>query len=321
MNSATIDIFGRTNDERAALRAKLEAATKEAQANWDDPAWRRSMAQAMGETIYRGFEISNVLELFSDVERLGFADRSFVSETRGLKAFWTSRGGYIEASGLHTERMELPRDTVGYHVFEFEDKLRNNFGETQQTLITLAQQKLNVAIQQMVFSTFQNAVPSSSAYYSSGTSLSLTTLNEAIRRVQDESGSMNVSILGRVSMTGAIVDALNSAGIFNGFTPETNEQMLRTGILGVYKGARIITLPFHDDENRYPYLPANELWVVGPGASKFAYWGPMLANEWTDHAWYWHSQARMDFGGLVFRPERLHRIVNTSITANTRRGS
>jgi hypothetical protein len=55
--------------------------------------------------------------------------------------------------------------------------------------------------------------------------------------------------------------------------------------------------------------------VLGRDASKFAFWGGMLSKEWTEQDnWYWHYIARRDFGGVVHRPDRARRIVDTSIT-------
>lgn len=321
--SNLIDTHGRTSEERDALREKVAKANEEARENWDDPQWRHAMAQELTETIYRGFEHENLLSLFTNVENAPFDGRVFVKEVRGLKAFWVSRGGYIEASEMKSEVMEIPRDTIGFHVFEFEDKLRSNFAETSQSLVTLAQQRMDAQVNQRMFSLFQAAVPSSSDYYSSGAGLSLTGLNTALREVRDESMDGQVTIVGRSTMTEQIIDELLGASVNGaGFLPETNEQLVKRGVLGTYRSAKIITLKNYDDDNRVPFFPANELWVVGRDASKFAFWGGLLSKEYVEaDNWYWHYLARRDFGGVVHRPERLRRIVDTSITASTPKGS
>src|SRR5262249_54387414 len=125
-NSTMVDPFGRTEDERNELREKLARVNAEANANWDDPVWRREMAQDMTETIYWGFQHENLLQLYTMVENVPFDGRSFVKEVRGLRAFWVARGGYIEQSDMHSEVFEIPRDTVGVHVEEMEDKIRTN---------------------------------------------------------------------------------------------------------------------------------------------------------------------------------------------------
>lgn len=318
-----IDSFNVSDEDRAKIRAMKEEANRIASENWDDPAWRREMAAELTEEIYRGFDHENLLSLFAQVENVPFDGRVFVKEVRGLRAFWVSRGGYIEASDMRAEVMEIPRDTIGFHVYEFEDKLRSNFSETQQTLVRLAGQRMDAEVNLRCFSLFQAAVPNSSDYYSTGAGLSLSTLNAALRRVRDESLDGTVSIVGRATMTDQIVDeVMGTDSNGSGFLPETNEALLSRGVLGVYRGARIITLKNYDDDTRRPFFPANELWVVGRDASKFAFFGGLLSKEYVeDDNWYWHYLARRDFGGVVTRPERLHRIVDSSQDAYTNKAS
>lgn len=318
-----IDSFNVSDEDRAKIRAMKDEANRIASENWDDPAWRREMAAELTEEIYRGFDHENLLSLFAQVENVPFDGRVFVKEVRGLRAFWVSRGGYIEASDMRAEVMEIPRDTIGFHVYEFEDKLRSNFSETQQTLVRLAGQRMDAEVNLRCFSLFQAAVPASSDYYSTGAGLSLSTLNAALRRVRDESLDGTVSIVGRATMTDQIVDeVMGASSNGSGFLPETNEALLSRGVLGVYRGARIITLKNYDDDTRRPFFPANELWVVGRDASKFAFFGGLLSKEYVeDDNWYWHYLARRDFGGVVTRPERLHRIVDSSQDAYTNKAS
>jgi len=163
-----------------------------------------------------------------------------------------------------------------------------------------------------VLRTFQAAVPSGSPYYVTGAGLSLTALDSAINAVFDTTMQSLVTIVGRRTMTGQIVDKLTS-GNYAGYLPETNEDLLRRGVLGQYKGATIVTLKNYRDDMDKSFFPANEMYVVGKDASKFGFWGGMLSKEWEDHNWYWHHLARQDFGGGVFRPDRLRRIVDTSL--------
>jgi len=307
-----LDSFGRTTEERDELRQIALDLAAEARQNWGDPMWQMLMGQAITEAVTVGFEHENLLDILTTVERVGEDGRIFVKETKGLEAFWTARGGYIEISRLVSDVTELVRDMIGYHVYEFADKLRNNFGETAQTLITLGTQRLDAEINLRVLRTFQAAVPSGSPYYVTGAGLSLTALDSAINAVFDTTMQSLVTIVGRRTMTGQIVDKLTS-GNYAGYLPETNEDLLRRGVLGQYKGATIVTLKNYRDDMDKSFFPANEMYVVGKDASKFGFWGGMLSKEWEDHNWYWHHLARQDFGGGVFRPDRLRRIVDTSL--------
>ena len=314
MNTTLIDPYGRSATERAELREKIKRANEEAAANWDDPTWRREMAQQMTETIYRGFEHENLLQILADVENAPFDGRVLVKEVKGLRAFWTARGGFIEASTLRADVMEIPRDMIGFHVYEFEDKLRTNFAETQATLVELGVQRMDAEVNLRALRLFQAAIPSTSPYYISGAGLALTALNAGLREVADETMDMGgITIVGRRTMTDQIVDQL-IAGNYAAYLPETNEALLRQGVLGTYRGARIVTIRNYKDDQNVPFFPANELYVVARDASKFAFWGGLLTKEFSEQDnWYWHYLARRDFGGVVHRPERLRRIVDTSI--------
>lgn len=308
--------FGRSEDERKALRQKIDDVNKTANERWDDPAWRREMAQAVTETIYEGFEHENLLSLMAEVENAPFDGRVYVKEVRGLRAFWIARGGYIEASTLRSDVMEIPRDTIGFHVSEFEDKIRTNFSETQATLVDLGIQRMDAEVNQRVLKTFQAAIDVSSPYYISGTGVTLSALNTALREVRDETNDTSaITIMGRSTMTDQIIDELLSSNSYAGFLPNTNEDLLRRGVLGTYRGAQIVTLRNFKDDEDVAFFPANELYVVARDASKFAFWGGLLSKEFVEQDnWYWHYLARRDFGGVVHRPERIRRIVDSTVT-------
>lgn len=319
MNSHMVDSYGRSDTERDELRAKVEQLNKIAFERWDDPAWRHEMAAELTQTIYKGFEHENLLGLMTQLENAPFDGRVFVKEVRGLKAFWVARGGYIESSTLRADVMELPRDTVGFHVEEFEDKLRTNFAETQASLVDLGIQRMDAEVNLRFFRALQAAVPVGSDQYLSASGVSLATLNTALREVRDRTRDFQVTIVGRSTMTEQIIDELLGASVNGaGFIPETNDQLIRRGVLGTYRGARIVTLKNYLDDNESVFFPANEMWVIGRDASKFAFWGGLLSKEFTENDnWYWHYLARRDFGGVVHRPGNLRRIIDTSITSTS----
>ena len=316
MSITKTDRYGRSLEDVAALREKVRLANEEAKARWDDPQWHKEVAAEITETILWGFEHENLLSILSEVEFPGFDDRVFISEVRGLRAFWIARGGYIEASDMHRETMELPRDTIGFHVEQMTDKVLTNFAETQSDLINLGIQRLDAAVNQRFLALLQAAIPSTSDYYVSGSGLSLTAVDAALLAVRDASLSREVAIVGRETMTGQFVNELGDSNTFPAFIPQTNEEMLNSGILGSYKGAKIVTLTNYKDEDDAAFFPANELYVVARDASRFAFWGGLQAKEFEEQDnWYWHYLARKDFGGVVHRPNRIRRIVDTSQSA------
>ena len=125
----------------------------------------------------------------------------------------------------------------------------------------------------------------------------------------------NISSEAPVRLVNQIVDELVT-GNYAAYLPQTNEELLRRGVIGTYRGANIVSLKNFKDDEDVSFFPANEMFVVGRDASKFAFWGDLLSKEWTEQDnWYWHFMARKDFGGVVHRPERLRRIIDTSLSA------
>lgn len=314
---SSIKLYGKQDPELDALREKVAKLNEEARLNFENPQWRRERAQEMTQTIYEGFQHENLLALMAQVENLPFDGRSFVKEVRGLKAFWIARGGHIEASTLHAEVMEIPRDTIGFHVTEFEEKLETNFAETAATLVDLAVQRMDAAVNQRALGLFQAALPDTSPYYSDGAGVGLAAINSAIAAVRDASKTRQVTILGRPTMTEQIMDELlGSSYNGSGFLPATNEDMVLRGVLGTYRGANIVSLTNYLDDNDEPFFPGNELYVMSGDASKFAFWGGMKTKEYVEEDnWYWHYLGKKEFGGVVHRPDRVRRIVDTSLPA------
>jgi hypothetical protein len=311
-NTSVVDPYNSQNGDKAAQRELVRRVNEEARQNWRNTEWRAEMAQQMTETIFEGFQHENLLSLLAEVENLPFEGRSFVKETRGLRAFWVARGGYIEASTVHSEVMEIERDTLGFQVYEFEDKLITNFAETQATMIELGIQRMDAEVNNRVLAVFQAAIDSMSPSYIPTSNFTLADLNTALSEVRDETNSNQVTIVGRAPMTEKILDLLLGSTNGAGFIPATNEQMVRQGILGTYRGANIVTLKNYKDDTGAAFFPDNELFIMSTDASKFAFFGGMMSREWVESDnWYWHFMTRRDFGGTVHRPERVRRIVES----------
>ena len=303
-----VDNYGRSPEERQKALDLMEKVNEEAKANWEDPVWRREMARVLTESILEGFTFETFYDQIVTVERVGFDDRVILEEETGLKVFFIAKGGHIEASALVSESLEIPRDTLGFHVYEFEDKMQSQFAKSAATLRNLAVRRLDWGVNKQIKALIEAAIDSGSPYYVTGANLDQTALNTAIREVRDESISGSVSLYGRSSMVDQIVD-------FTGFADEALEEIRLRGRLGTYRGATVITARNWKDEDGVSFIPANELYVVSDDSALFALYGGLKSKEYVEpDNWYWHYIGRQDFGGILSRPERTRRFVDTSIT-------
>lgn len=317
---AALDPFGRPRREEIdAYLASKKALNDEAQANWGNESWHREVAAIVAERLDYGFAFDNLFGTYFETRTVGEFETIEVRERRGLKVFWTARGGYIEESQLKTERFELPRDTIGFHVSEFADKLRANFAETIEELVGLAESKLDAEINRRMFQMLQAAVPSTSPYYVNATTgLTKAALDQAIREVRDVTlpdGATipPVTVLGRAAMIDSISDVVTDAAAL--FDPEGTAEIRRAGRLGVYRGANVVQLRNYTDDVGASYFPANELWVFGGNVGLFAFYGGTQTKSWEENTVdYRHYRGRRDCGGLIYHPERARRIVDGTVT-------
>lgn len=303
-------LYGRKAEERKALLDRIAAADAEARERWDDPTWRAAKAAEITRTIYEGFNHENLLDLMAEVERVGEGDRITVREVRGLEVFWVSRGGTIDQSTIDSEVWEMREDFIGYHVSEMEDKIRAGFTENAAGMVDLAIQQMDAEVNLRLLRLYQTGIPSGNPYYVGTAGLTLTVLNDAIRAVQDETMDETPAIIGRSSMTNQILDAVQALNLF---APETNEELLRLGVMGTYRGCRIIKLRNYKDSRKVSFFPRNELYVAGRDAATFGFWGGLVTKEWTEQGgWYWHNLGRRTCGAILHHPERVRRIVDTN---------
>lgn len=301
-----VDSFGRSREENQQRYELFEKANEEARKNWDNPAWRAEFAAELTESILLGFDYETLVDRWIATERTDFNGRIFVREATGLKAYYMARGGYIEASELTSEISEVPRDMIGVHVYEFEDKFINNFAESAQTLRDLAVKRMDAEVNRRVHTVLAEALPAGSPYYVATPGLSKPALDLAIREVRDSSLDSQIVIAGRSTMVDQIAD-------FDGFGNETKEEIRARGVLGVYRGATIVSLRNYKDEDNVPYIPANEAWVMGRDTGKFAFYGGLKSKEYVENNnWYWHYLARRDTGVLVHHPERARRLIDSN---------
>ena len=303
-----IDNYGRSPEQRSAAMKLMDQVNEEAAKNWHDPKWRRAMAAVLTESILEGFTYETFYDQVIQTERVGFDDRVILEEETGLKVFFIAKGGHIEASAMTSEAMEIPRDTLGFHVYEFEDKMESGFAKAAATLRNLAVRRLDWGVNKQIKALIEAGIPSISPYFISGAGVSKLALDTAIREVRDESMSGVVTIYGRSTMVDQIAD-------FSGFADEALEEIRSRGRLGVYRGASVVQVKNYKDEDGTSFIPANEMYVVGDDAGRFATYGGLKSKEYVeDDNWYWHYVGRQDFGGVLHRPERARRFEDTNIT-------
>lgn len=314
--TAMLSTHSRFGNARERARSeeynRLKAAVnQEAIDRWHDETWHREQAAIISETLDNQLNFVSPFNNYLDVRNVGEFEKVFVRERKGLKVFYTHRGGYIEESQMSADMWELPRDTIGFHVSEFEDKLRMNFAETIEDMATLGAERLDAEVNRRHFTLLQEAIPPSSPYYvnASGTGLTPAVLNAAIRAVSDAikptgGGVIPVTIIGRAAGVDQITEFTGAA-----FPNATGAEIMQTGSLALYRGARVQRLQNYVDDDGTPFVPDNEVYVFGGTVGLYALYGNTVTKSWAENTVdYRHYRARRDFGGVIHHPEQARRI-------------
>lgn len=310
MASAPRREFASVQEETTYKDAKA-ALNAEAQANWGNSEWHREQAALIAERLEWGFQNDNIISSFFPTQTVGQFEKIVIEELRGLKVFWTARNGQIDESQMTTDRFELPRETLGWHVSEFEDNWQADYAATVERLVGYARQRETAEINRRIFTVLQEAIPPSSPYYEDASSTGLTpeVLNPLLSEVADvapmSTGSLALplAIVGRASAIDQISD-------FTNFAPEAQEEIRRNGRLGVYRGANIVRITNWTDEDGLPYIPEDEVFVLGGDIGRFVNYGGVKFRTWTEDATdHYHARSRRDIGLSIYRPHYARRIL------------
>ena len=70
-----------------------------------------------------------------------------------------------------SEAMEIPRDTLGFHVYEFEDKMQSGFAKSAATLRNLAVRRMDWGVNKQIKALVEAAIGIRVPYYVSGAAL------------------------------------------------------------------------------------------------------------------------------------------------------
>lgn len=234
---------------------------------------------------------TNWLENIADVKNVGFGDRAqFKVGIDGIKAF-------VQAKGSTTARTKVASKTVVLDTVEVSARPVINIVElrTGQTdmaeLIRNATYKMELAEYGLIESTLLSAASTwSSPYYGSGSGIVKATVDPMIRHWMRMSAGATPVILGDVAVISKLAEQ-------TGFTVATNtlqfaDQIINeqnmNGIIGVYNGARVVSLvnPVQDDDA--PTFAIDKLFILPAGADasmrplKVAHEGDVQSQDQTN---------------------------------------
>lgn len=307
-------------EEVQALKAALDEEAKE---NWDNPAWHREVAATISSTLTYSYQFNFSTGPYFDTRNVGeFDDVEIVEEQDGVKVFFTARGGYIEESQPRRSRYKVPRDTMGFHVSEFEDKVRAGFSDSVDSVASQGRTALNTEANRRLFTVLNAAISVGAGNETAaGGALTKAMVDDALISVRDAirpdpQGPVPVTIIGRAASVDLLTELTSNhtwgAGANFGLNESAAEEARRNGYIGTYKGANVVVLINYTDADGTSYVEDDSLWVLGGNAGVFVNYGGVRAKSWVENTSdYYHIRARQDIGVLVNQAQLVHKVSNT----------
>ena len=158
-------------------------------------------------------------------------------------------------------------------------------------------------------STIWNGTNTPNNYTAVGGPLTATALENAIDHINETTSGVKAVVGTRAALSpitkfGAFwSDGTNVADV-----PENISEIMRTGMLGRYYGARIIALEqVYDNPFDYtPLLPNDKILVIGEGVGEFITYGEVREKQWSDMRPtppHWYLEIYQQFGMIIDRAD------------------
>jgi hypothetical protein len=202
-----------------------------------------------------------------EVKTIGLAETDYLDDDlRGMRAYWQGKGGQILSDILRYERSIMPREEIVTAIDGHQDQFATNFWGSFDKLRTQANEKVRQAPVQRLVELIRAAITGGAFY---GTFAASTLTSAQLDSVIDQVFARN----GRASILASPMGARYLANVGLEYGDAAKESILRTGVLGTYKGSTVVQVENFEDFAGTFVLPNNELWIVGAKAGRLTYYG------------------------------------------------
>ena len=225
----------------------------------------------------------------ADVKRVGYGEKAaFRTKLEGVTAFIQAKGATPARSKIAHKQVTL--DTVAVSARPVINVYELRTGRVQMAdLIRDASYEMHVKQIQYIQQVLNAAASSWTApFYATGSGIVKTALNP---QIQHWMRTGVVTLLGDIAIVSKLADqtGFTAATSTQQFSPSIIDEVIRTGVIGVYYGAKVVNLvnPYLSD-NVTPVIDTKRLYILPSAASvdmrplKVLYEGDVQSTESTN---------------------------------------
>ncbi len=264
---------------------------------------RAELAEVIGIYLQRSMNFIDIAPMISNNKHFSYGEKpEFRLKKKGVKAFWIAPNSSTPKSRNYDTVLSMDFETLSVRPTCLKDDLTTGRLQSLMELLTDAQEALRFAIADKIFTLLgqvYNETNNKDNYFVDTTKLTADSLKKAIRRVKYKRGGTPV-ILGDEMLINEIAD-------FEGFAPAIQEEVQRTGQIGTFYGARIMsTTEVFDEANDRVIMPKNRLYIITDKIGYSATYGDNKAGqEESIEDWTWNARIDMEWGFTVTDPEAM----------------
>jgi len=296
-----------------------ETKFKEAIASLLKEGKREALAQLIIEYVQPNHITADMVSLLLTSRSLNPGDALVKKVRKGIKVRTLVPGRIHLASELTvSDRINYVLDGADVKVTYNEWELASGELGTVEDIRTEMGAKLRDYYLGKVFtalSTVWTAINTPSNFTSVGGALTSTALENAIDHINQTTSGVKVVIgtraaLAPITKFGAFWD---DGGSNVADVPDNIKEIMATGFLGKYYGARIVALDqVYDNPMDYnALLPTDKVLVIGENVGEFITYGDVRTKEWTDMRPtppQWYLELYQQFGMIIDRADGIYVI-------------
>lgn len=281
---------------------------------------REAFAQLLVEYIDPNHVVQDVIGLLLNTRSLKPGDALVKKVRKGIKAYTHVPGAIpLKSEITVSDRINYILDMAIVSVTANEWELESGEIGTvadirREALAALKDYYLNKVF--TALSTIWNASNTPDNYVAVSGAVTEAALKNAIKRINRVTPGVRAIVGTRTALT-----PITEFGTFWADTANSRwqgvdsqlEEVMRTGMLGVYNGAQIVALNqvFDNPEDNRPLLPDNKVLVIGGEVGEFIMYGDPKVKEWTDMRPtppQWNFDVYQQFGMIIDNAEGIYVI-------------
>jgi len=287
-------------------QALAKAFAEEAASAMETPETREAFATKIVKYLRMDVQQRDLAELMLTKDYFELGQTPEYTEFAGLKAHWHEPGSYAPRSAMTRKVFTVPTDMISVHP-EYElGQLKSGRYGTILDQMDSARDEILGATNALVFNTIKGSIVSGDAnYFAASGQVTLAALDQAISWVNDHSNGVK-AIVGRRSRLDKILGLNTTSGPYS---DRILDEIMRTGVLSIYKGAPVIGLPQYYDGFGQATISPDDIIVLGDNVGRYVVKEEVQQmNDIDIDTLNWHMHVWSRLGCAIFKPERAARI-------------